>query len=329
MRRLLAILALTGLGGCGSDFESSPGPGGSKDAGSEASLGGTGGGGTGGSSGTGGAPNDSGACPTTHRCVPPAPAEWSGPFAQSTKGVCSGEWGDTKLTIYADLNAPAPECDCTCTPKPSCPDHLSWLNYTVLSCTPPNPTSSPLSVGECKVVNGLPSHGVQLAAATPGCTTKVTEAIPPATWSSTHALCDGASEGGSCTTSGERCLPGNGGALCIYHADDMECPSGYAQKLTYYSGVDDTRDCPTSCPCTGSGSVTCESILNSFASTDCTGGTIDQATVVSGSNVECVVGATVKAGALTPKLLGACTNEPAAPMGTASPTGPITVCCTQ
>jgi hypothetical protein len=50
-------------------------------------------------------------------------------------------------------------------------------------------------------------------------------------------------------------------------------------------------------------------------------------TVLSGDEIECTFGTAIKPAPYTVKDAGTCTADTASPIGSATPTGPVTVCC--
>lgn len=342
IREALLISLATSVCACGSDFD--PPVETKADAGQEASTGGAGGsvggsGGTvtggsggstsGGSAGTSGSGGDAGpTCPTGHRCVAPAPSGWTGPVLRSTS-TCGGSWAQLGLTLHEGLTAGAATCECNCTPDVTCPTSLQWNNYAGLACTSASGSSS-MAPGACKAKTAL-SHGASMAAATPTCGAVVDETIPAISWTTDDTLCTGATEGGTCETAGELCLPEENGTLCIYRTGDEACPSDYPTKIQAYSGATDTRDCPQSCTCTPSGTATCTANVFTFAGAQCTAAPLGSVNVTSGVTTPVCLGSSAgaaQAGTITKGTLGTCTGQNPTPTGSAAPSGEHTLCCT-
>jgi hypothetical protein len=163
-RSILALLGAFALLACGSGFEAKDDT--RPDSGTGGATGGSGGVSTGGVSGgggsTGGAAGGPDGCPPNHRCVPPAPSGWNGPYALTSDPTCAGSWGEEKLVVHDQLSAEPSECDCGCTPTTACPDAAGLHNFTVTPC-PTTATGTPtaLTVGACKDVNTLPSRSAR------------------------------------------------------------------------------------------------------------------------------------------------------------------------
>jgi hypothetical protein len=319
---------------CGSDFEpatSSSNKDAGGDAGSSGSggtgAGGTGGGGTSGSPSGGSGGTDSGTpCPGDHACVAVAPTGWNGPFALSKDAACAGSFTTEELVLHADLVAPAAECDCACTPTVDCPAHVTYTGYTSAGCADSG-TASNLAFLTCKVPPGVyQSTSVKLPAAVGKCTAAIDKNVPDASWGTTHRLCKGAPEAGECSDPGETCLPKDGGDLCISHADSIECPSSYPTKLEYFQSLVDTRDCPSACGCTPGGTPQCLATAFMFPGPTCTATPPPTLNLMSGGSDFCSVNAQY-VGSPTVSKPGTCTGDTVTPLGSATPTGAVTVCC--
>lgn len=319
--------------GCGSDFEAKDdsrtdaATGGSSTGGS--STGGSGGSSTGGSSTGGTSGAGPGGCPSNHRCVPPAPPGWSGPYALTEDAACPGGWGQEALVVHDGLNAGDPECECTCQAKTTCPSTLGWLSINQAGC-PLDATGIPtqIGVGDCQAANALPTHGVQLGQATGACEPTVTPNVPPATWGVSDRLCGGATSAGQCEKPQDSCLPSAGVSLCVEQPGELECPGEYPTKHVYYTGIDDTRKCPNTCPCTKTGNFACKAYFQSYTSMDCTtGGTSES---VSTGSWLCLGGSlSAKLDSFSVTSVGTCTPGTAIGSGTATPKDAHTVCCVQ
>lgn len=317
---------------CGSDFEpSSSNP--KEDAGSDAGSSGSGAsggsGGSGGSSATGGTSGTGGdasaSCPGDHRCAPAAPSDWSGPFALSADATCAGSFATEELVVHSDLNAPAADCDCNCTPATQCPTAAAYRSYQGAGCTNTGGSTTNLAFNTCKAAPATPSASVLLPLATSTCSAVVAKIVPEATWNVTHRLCNGAPSGGSCADTTESCLPKDGGNLCIYHADDTDCPTAYPEKVAYFTSISDTRDCPAACGCVAGGTPECSASIFTWAGS-CTGTPLSSSTLLSGGVNACVATATMVY-APTVSKVGTCSGDTLTPLGTATATGAMTVCC--
>lgn len=335
-RSILALFGAFTLMACGNDFEAKgndPKP----DSGTGGATGGSGGSagsstggtsGTGGSStgGSGGSPNG---CPANHRCVPPAPSGWSGPYALTSDPTCPASWGQQQLVVHDQLTADPPECGCTCTPETNCPNTAGLIGSNNASC-PTTPTGTPVSltVGSCKDANGLLVHGVVIGEATPSCKAQVAKSIPPAVWAVNDRLCAGAGIAGQCENAGDSCYPSEGVSLCIEQAGDVPCSGAYAGKHLYFTDLEDTRNCPDSCPCSGAGPVECTAYFHAFTLLQC-GGAATAGSVKSGA-VACVGGSpAVTVDSIAPSKFGSCTPGAVIGSGEVAPLEPHTVCCLQ
>lgn len=234
------------------------------------------------------------------------------------------------MVVYDGLNADAPECSCTCKPETQCPTALNWYNINAASCPldPPSSNSGQINVGACQLANAIPTHGVSLSQATPSCDPTVTPNVPIATWSVSNRLCSGANSAGQCENAGDQCLPDEGVSLCIEQAGDLDCPSAYPAKHLYFTGVDDQRKCPDSCPCSTSGTFSCKAGFRWFSSLSCNGAGTNM--TVNTGGWHCLGGAqAVMLDSMTVTSTGTCTPGTAVGSGTATPKDPHTVCCAE
>jgi hypothetical protein len=288
------------------------------------SAGGTSGSPSGGSAGT---TNDAGTpCPGDHACVAVAPSGWSGPFALSKDAGCTGSFTTEEVVLHADLTAPPAECDCNCTPTVTCPNHVNYTGYTAAGCAGSGATSN-LAFTTCKTPTGAyQSSSVQLPAAVGQCTALIDKNVPEASWGTTHRLCKGAPEDGQCSDPGQVCLPKDGGDLCISHADSIECPSSYPNKLEYFQSLADTRGCPSACGCTPGGTPQCVSNAFLFPGLACTATPPPTEPLLSGGANVCSPNAQYVGTPVVSKP-GTCTGDTVTPIGAATPTGAVTVCC--
>ena len=152
--------------------------------------------------------------------------------------------------------------------------------------------------------------------------------IPEVQWDGMVSSCSGALQGEEECEGGGFCTPlappGYDQQLCVFAQGPGECPEGdFSEKLTVYSGADDTRTCGV-CWC-GKGAATCEATLDTFATSDCTGAV--QANVVA--NVACDEAA-AGAGSVQVNFTGteSCPVEtPPEANGEVAAGGEFTYCC--
>lgn len=151
--------------------------------------------------------------------------------------------------------------------------------------------------------------------------------IPMFAWAATIATCRIPDTAMLCGDDGI-CIPpapeGFEAQWCMYQQGDLECPAGpYPNKIVFWSGYDDTRDC-SNCTCGTTGSSCEDAQLLVFEEPDCAGVPI---VTLPANALECteVVGASFAAD------MGA---EAACPVtsdsvaeGAIAPTGPFTFCC--
>lgn len=119
------------------------------------------------------------------------------------------------------------------------------------------------------------------------------------------------------------CAPSTGAPVCIAHAGDQPCPSGF--RIALATGATDTRNC-TSCTCAATGGA-CTGHLTLTTNGGCS--TNAQPFDYDGGCLPGVIGVGwdhVQIGPGTPT--GQCVLADAGtPVGSVAPTNPITVCC--
>ncbi len=162
------------------------------------------------------------------------------------------------------------------------------------------------------------------------CTAQPARTVPPYSWAEQARGCVStvAPAQVDCA-SGQICAPkpeqGFGARLCVGHAGDVPCPGGgYGVKHTFYTSVDDTRDC-SACTCGPPTGGSCTFSVASYSSSDssCTGNAITY-----GPGTKCAgVGQPADFRLQLSPTNGSCGPSTSAPTGAATPSGPVTVCC--
>lgn len=345
---------LGGLGGLGGEDGASGGA--SSESGGTTAAGGhdTGGsdGNTGGADASGGSGEDTGGsggtpatpCGSSGICVPPVPADWSGPVAVATAGglntpSCAGtNYDRTALQKVGGLDEGTPTCDCECSDPATmdCTDLHLWGHANAGSCEAIGGTDHATHAdGAC--ITGLPGSAwftVTSGFSSGDCTPTPTVDIPEPDWTVNMVACAGDPiEGASC--SGDNlCMPALQvplAAICIYQdGEDQPCPTeGYTVPTNYYDDFTDDRSC-TDCTCgdptgTCAGSVALTNVCGS-------GGSVILWTEVftTGPNATCATpssGGSVAGTFNGPTPDGSCPPVGGEPTGTVTKTAPVTVCC--
>jgi hypothetical protein len=144
--------------------------------------------------------------------------------------------------------------------------------------------------------------------------------------------CGGFEPGPDACEAGAVCVPdpdadANGG-ICYSSEGDVACPAGYPTKQLFFTGFEDTRDCPNSCSCSASGAV-CTVSITGYASDNCVSAQGAKSTD-SGGQV-CAASSNVvqsiRPGNVTVKNAGTCSPGAANLSGDVETTGAVTVCC--
>lgn len=296
-------------------------------------------------------------CGDGFACVPALPTGWAGPFELATAilaPVCDTNFSGATLLGHAGLIAGPATCDCSCdaTQGPACPPQTIDFYATSIDCSEAGATPcarTTLTPGACTEFDALQTCDagvagvvmtVPVSAASPesspaSCTALPKTLVPTAAWLVTsHACGASVSPGPADCQAGSMCAPTPGvpflATVCIEQAGDVPCPSpdtsiGYVVKRLYYGDFDDQRGC-SDCSCTADGSASCAVTINQFPSIDggCAGMPISYA---AGACLPVQQPADLQL-ALTPSL-ASCTPSPTTATGAASPTKPMTFCCTQ
>ncbi len=291
-------------------------------------------------------------CTGGFACIPAVPAGWTGPYELSAGALaapCDPAFSGSALIGYAGLTAGSAVCGCTCDvlPAPPCPPLTIEFYATSAGCSAVGAmpcSSATLSPGACTTADALQNCDAGVAGvvmnvpasppAPASCTALPTTALPKSTWATTARACGALLPpvAGGCPT-GNVCAPAPAApfqaSLCVEQAGDVACPSpdsstGYGVKHVYYGGVDDLRGCST-CSCTPVSGASCTVTVNQYPSTN---GTCAGMPVIYGAGAcQPVQQPADLQLALTPSI-ASCTSSTTTPTGAASPTKPMTFCCT-
>ncbi|HEX8793154.1 MAG TPA: hypothetical protein VF765_19555 [Polyangiaceae bacterium] len=283
-------------------------------------------------------------CSGNFACVPDVPAGWTGPLelyaGTAPPPVCMTGFAQS-VGGFAGLQARPATCGCGCGPSTTTcdPPTMAFEDSTTCSSTPVTCASVMLMPGTCETVNEKAAClGASLLDITllgggqsvGDCTPQPSRTVPPYSWTDQARGCVSTVAPAQVDCgSGQICAPkpepGFDSRLCVAHAGDVACPGGgYGVKHTFFTQVDDTRDC-SACTCGPPSGGSCSFSITAYSSADqsCTGNPITY-----GPGTKC-------AGVAQPtdmRLLlfptnGACGPSTSAPTGTATPVGAVTVCC--
>ncbi len=267
-------------------------------------------------------------------CGTPADEGWFGPAIYARVAVdgelpsCTPEYPEPGPTLLEGFTDPGPAiCDCTCEimAAPNCNGGLrlatdnacnSW-NYNLQVSAACQNIVQPN-------INSMRFYSYGYGVGT--CDKEEIEEIAPIPWDATIRTCrlpDNALECGE----GGVCLPaqpeGFESNWCMYKQGDAECPAGpYSNKMTFFSGAEDTREC-TNCTCGTAGTNCAENAVDVFASPDCEG--LPVATIAANA---CGAGGLSVAGTVGAEMACPVMTPPEA-TGTVLPMGDFTFCCTE
>ena len=287
-------------------------------------------------------------CTAGYICTDAPPAGWSGPVsewdaASGPRPSCTGAFAVTAVDGNGSLSAPGATCSCTC-PSPATGQTCGFASPTIYS------------DGSCSTVcasDGLPYPGSPFcvnfstcgttgsvnaptfAPSGGSCTPSSSKSLPATPWGMTGRTCSYSGKvdmPGGCSSSAQ-CVtrPSSPfGGPCVYQNGDLACPSGYPTKHLYYAGVSDNRDC-AACNCNSPTGGTCTGTVDLYDTGSCSGTKVT--TVTLGAGCQAV------SGAMSPGfrawqvpapfgvMPGSCTPSGGGAIGSATPTGPTTVCC--
>ncbi len=270
-------------------------------------------------------------CGPGAHCGDPAANSWFGPviIARAEGGAalpdCPAEYPEAGPTMLEGYNDPGPAiCDCTCELNAAQTCTSYTYSYAENTCyTYQNFLQFSMDCHDFTIGGGTYFYMYQ--ANQPFCQQMKTEEFPEPVWDATIRSCRLPDDSVACGTDGA-CQPdapeGFEPGLCIYKEGDAPCPDGqYSEKLSYWAGVDDQRDC-SNCTC-GQAVASCSGSMHVFDAIGCGGNQVADVP----NNFTCV-GATGQSVGLNFTGESNCPIQtmPEA-MGTIAPAGNFTFCC--
>jgi len=277
------------------------------------------------------------ACMESYRCVPVAPAGWSGPTimyrGEDDPPLCPSAWHIFQLTGGADFAAPPADCACTCKQPTDVVCSYSAAFFPVSNCQGPPPLSTVSSAG-CMQFNSPPASfeigtGGPDGVCTGTAVAKTT--LPDAGFTNKAKVCSSEETfGRGCSEDDEVCVPiadtKSWPWQCITHPGETTCPSGaYSERHLVYDSFTDTRDC-SACSCEpGDDWGNCH-----IAVID--GNCNDPPLFLASGPSECIDATNFSTLSIAqvayPVDNGTCgVSAMSAPIGEATPADPVTVCC--
>lgn len=314
--------------------------------------GGAGTGASGGTGGSGGGGNTGGDC--AGQCAP-VPAGWQGPVALYLGAAaaavpdCAGDFVTNQLNASTDLDPGAASCSpCSCgsAAGSSCAPPVARLWQEVgcssgayVELTPP-PSSQ---AGDCLFVDlsaqpGFTVAGVTASAPTPtaACSVasgsgEITKATPSFTTRARACGLPGSPSNAGCGN--DVCvppLPSGFTSLCVHQPGDIPCAgSTFVTRHVVYGGFDDQRSC-AACSCSASGG-TCGGTLGVWSNAACSGNAEGTVTTLGTATCVGLAHSTQKSLRYTPAPGDpagvACAPSGGELTGSATGTGPTTLCC--
>jgi len=269
-------------------------------------------------------------------CTPPAPSGWNGPVAWfnasgDTIPSCAAPYVAQASGGHEGINAQAAQSSCGCTgPTNVQCNQVGVTYYTDTNCQT-SAGGAGLPTNFC-VTTGSGSSVAAQAEATAyngTCGSSPTKTVPPLSWSNSGSVCSysAPSDMGGCN-SGALCMqqPPTGAytKACVWQNGDVACPgTPYLQKTVFYTGVTDQRDC-SACTCTASAG-TCTAQVTVFGAGGCSGGSFIG--IQTDNSCHQFAGVSAIAGTISVNPGTCSAGSTGGPTGSASATGPVTVCC--
>lgn len=269
-------------------------------------------------------------------CAPVVPANWTGPVKAGDNAVdCNGGFADPAGAFFIDFDPGEESCACDCQPvDAACADTVEvqvWgdggclgepdftVDVGMTACTPiegPFPVELNDAGGASELAMDFFTIGPVLIESG---TCEGVATFNEGGFADSVQLCAPTAEPSMCEDGGP-CIADNTD-VCVWQEGEHDCPDGYPEAISGFSGSDDQRECGT-CDC-GTPEGICDSsiTLQTAACGD----------VVSATNADCEMtgNAAVAAGTYNPgDATITCGGTGTAPItGNVEPTGPVTICC--
>jgi hypothetical protein len=343
VRRLLALLGGVALAGCAAVA----------DLGNVALWdGGTGAGEldatTGGGDGASGdAGPDVSTVPCTGSCAPAVPQGWQGPLVLyeglndgGALPACPSHTGSGNQ-VFRGLDGSVSCSTCTCGSGagaqcgPIVVDQFTSVSCTVLQCTATLAAPGSCGVGCASTAAAKGFSATPQVADSGACPADGGVATTSFAFATAGETCSAPAGTGACAGGGA-CITAApspfSGATCVLASGDVPCPVGYATQHLYFQGVDTSAAGCSPCTCS-TPSVSCSGAeIEPQADTLCTEALPPTepvpTTCAISSPFDPAAAYLWVAGSKLTATSSPCVADGGRPQGTATPTGPVTVCCT-
>lgn len=274
-------------------------------------------------------------------CVESAPAGWTlVSFAAASGQIipagCSGAYASTVAQGHDGLSAAAATCGCACAQGQAtgtaCPV-VAVSGYSGTSCNSAVDQSfniTGVACGDFGSMQGSFKANPGTPTALGSCGSPLpSKTVSPLQWANSYAACGYTAplDVNGCNA-GNRCVRLPDSAFdakpCIAQVGDVACPgSPFGNKSLVDTGSSDTRDC-SACTCSASGG-SCAATITAYQSNGCTGtsGSVVADGTCTGQG-DSFLSVHVDSRTTTP---ASCSPGTSSPTGSASATGPVTVCC--
>lgn len=282
------------------------------------------------------------------RCVPVAPAGWSGPShlfegPPAQAPGCAGELASQVLRGGSEAAQQALSCTaCSCGAvgtgggtAPTC--RLAGRNYEGGPGGACSTQSGSFALStSCLVPSSVTGYVFGEFTATGGSCSAAggqVSARPTPSWGVAARACAPTAPVAQGCPSGNVCMPRPEApfmdAVCIVRAGEHACPAAYPNRRAYYTELDDRRSC-TGCACGSPTNLSCSGTVAAYEQTNCTGARTTQFEGTRGS-CQFVSNQVIDDKALRLENVtssGSCQpTTTSTSTGTIEATGAVTVCC--
>jgi hypothetical protein len=279
-------------------------------------------------------------CGGDFECVPAVPSGWTGPLELYLGASAAPSCPAVATDVFDGmdgLNAPAATCGCACgSPEITCSVEMN--TYDVSPCATSCASTAIVSgtcftTAKCAGSSGLTAYQTLTVENSDGkCAPQATTTSTPPSWSDYARACAPLVMPGQldCPT-GQVCTRKPVEAqfeagVCIMQSGNQTCPTGYGVSHVEYTDVDDGRGC-SACTCGDPPSITCSATLEGYMTTN---GTCSAGAITYTPPVACVPTSDMAdMQVVVTSSSGQCAASAVSATGTATPTAPSTLCCTQ
>jgi hypothetical protein len=298
----------------------------------------------GGDGSTGDAHLDGPTVPCTASCSPAVPQGWQGPlvlYEGANDGgappPCPSLHTGSGNQVFANLDGSVACSSCSCGSGAGAQcGAIQVKEFTTTTCTlPATCTTTVAAAGSCALAcSAGEGHSITAMVADAGaCPADGGIATTSFAFGTSAETCSAPAGTGTCAGGGA-CVTAApapfSSSTCVLASGDVPCPAGYPTQHVYYQGVDTSAAGCSPCTCSAP-SVACSGAEITPEANDVCTAAVGPAeavpTTCAGIVLEPAVAYLWVASTKLTPAVGPCSVEGGQPVGTAAPTGPVTVCC--